>query len=85
MTNDEIRKLVKIWRSNANYEGKYPPPYTLMSVQLNNACDLIEEYLDALKWANLVISLVPKGIREGNQVRRDAYLMYLASLDKIQK
>jgi len=46
MTNEEIEKLLKIWRSNANYEGKRPPPYTLMSVQLNNACDIIEELLN---------------------------------------
>lgn len=45
MTNDEIKKLLEIWRSNANYEGKYPPPYTLMAIQLNNACDVIEELL----------------------------------------
>lgn len=45
MTNDEIKKLLKIWRSNANYKGEYPPPYTLMAVQLNNACDVIEELL----------------------------------------
>jgi hypothetical protein len=45
MTNKEIEKLLKIWRANANYEGKYPPPYALMSVQLNNACDLIEELI----------------------------------------
>lgn len=46
MTNDEIKKLLEIWRSNANYEGKYPPPYTLMAVQLNNACDVIEELIN---------------------------------------
>jgi hypothetical protein len=62
-TYKEIEKLLKIWRASANYEGKYPPPYTLMAVQLNNACDLIEEQLDALKWTNLVISLYWKEIK----------------------